>query len=728
MRLPAWFDPMSGVLQTEAALDGMRGALPTSLDQLEALLGNPSVRRRLVGVVVHVNDTYLVEERSELGLPGFPRVIATVRRIRNAVERSLGSDRTLVVHSGDFLGPSRASSRDKGQLMCDLLDRLTLDYCVIGNHEFDYGETVLRQRMADRRFVATLANVRTDSFRVEPMILWPSPEQPLVALTGVVSESVSRSFPKGWEFSPPRESLKTFARETRDVPFRIVLSHANRMEDRELRQGLPPRTLILGGHDHDISWVEDDAQPVFKNLSNLQTVRVVFLLAGGGSPRLALRMELDRLEREWGDAAVRTVEDVHALAEGDLELPVPRFPLDVETLLACVTPTDRAVFREDWEDPRFDGMRADRSALALACGDLPSFEDYLHCSLRCDDHEPADDVADEMLKTSAAIERDGSALVRDFGGDGVAALEVRDEHIRRAPTDFGVFVAECVRRATNADLALLNAGAFRCDVRLSPVLLERDLGDTFLYDGDTAVVVVELHRDVYGALLEHGHSEMRGTGGFPQVAGAAAQEKEIVRVALSSYLLCDPRSVDGYERVLADAMGVQPSAVSTWVKTNAIGWSSIIKAVVVHANDVPYTAMEASGRPLDDVEEFLWRARALIDAARSCGVSNVLDIVASDDIEVPPAVGAARANLRDWLRRLPTVQDFNSALDALVASREVSDDDPMPMALQDACRAVRLEFTRLWEALGVHPHTFRDRIQYDDLLRYAANGIGGWYA
>src|SRR5882672_4899361 len=104
------------------------------LDEIEYSKG------RLVGVVVHVNDTYLFDERPPMR-PGFPRVIATVERIRQHTKKVLGDDRLLVVHSGDFLGPSRVTESEAGRMaMVKLLNKMGLNYCVLGNHEFDYGE------------------------------------------------------------------------------------------------------------------------------------------------------------------------------------------------------------------------------------------------------------------------------------------------------------------------------------------------------------------------------------------------------------------------------------------------------------------------------------------------------------------------------------------------------------------------------------------------------------
>jgi hypothetical protein len=156
------------------------------------------------------------------------------------------------------------------------------------------------ERLGHAEFKVLLLNVTCPGVPLLPMALWPDSAEPSVALTGVVSESVHKSFGSEWRYSPDREAVTPFVRETGHIPFRIILTHARREEDRALRARLGRRVFLLGGHDHDIHLVEDDGPPLLKNLSNLQTVRVVLILAGGVTVRLqiqdeALLIENDRL-------------------------------------------------------------------------------------------------------------------------------------------------------------------------------------------------------------------------------------------------------------------------------------------------------------------------------------------------------------------------------------------------------------------------------------------------
>src|SRR5690349_11003290 len=137
--------------------------------KLESILDIVSQwRERFVAAVVHLNDTYLIDERADQGLPGFARVIGTVDRIRAHIRSVMGADRTLVLHSGDFLGPSRVGTRTRGKVMIELLNRVGVDYCTLGNHEFDFGGTTLAERLAEARFTVLLANAQSPTAHFKP--------------------------------------------------------------------------------------------------------------------------------------------------------------------------------------------------------------------------------------------------------------------------------------------------------------------------------------------------------------------------------------------------------------------------------------------------------------------------------------------------------------------------------------------------------------------------------
>jgi hypothetical protein len=76
-------------------------------------------------------------------------------------------------------------------------------------------------------------------------------------------------------------------------------------------------------------------------------------------------------------------------------------------------------------------------------------------------------------------------VVTDFSADVVEAggnMDATDPSLRSHSTDFGNFVADSVRAAMDADVALINAGSFRIDSLLPARIEESHLRDTFIYD------------------------------------------------------------------------------------------------------------------------------------------------------------------------------------------------------------------------------------------------------
>ncbi len=58
----------------------------------------------------------------------------------------------LVTSGGDMLAPSLLSGLDKGRHMVELMNAIGVDMAVPGNHEFDFGEEVLEERIGESKF------------------------------------------------------------------------------------------------------------------------------------------------------------------------------------------------------------------------------------------------------------------------------------------------------------------------------------------------------------------------------------------------------------------------------------------------------------------------------------------------------------------------------------------------------------------------------------------------
>jgi 2',3'-cyclic-nucleotide 2'-phosphodiesterase (5'-nucleotidase family) len=114
-------------------------------------LAAPAFAETVTLTFVQTNDIDRMEEDDGRG--GFARLAAVVK-----AERAKGGP-TLFVHSGDTISPSLLSGIDKGFHIVDILNHMGVDVMVPGNHEFDFGPEVFRERMAQATFPIVSSNI-----------------------------------------------------------------------------------------------------------------------------------------------------------------------------------------------------------------------------------------------------------------------------------------------------------------------------------------------------------------------------------------------------------------------------------------------------------------------------------------------------------------------------------------------------------------------------------------
>ena len=103
--------------------------------------------------ILQINDVYEISPVEKGKKSGLARV-ATLRD-RIAQE----SPHVVFVLPGDFLSPSTMSSMFQGGQMVATLNAIGLDLATFGNHEFDFGTDVTRERIRESRFTWVSANL-----------------------------------------------------------------------------------------------------------------------------------------------------------------------------------------------------------------------------------------------------------------------------------------------------------------------------------------------------------------------------------------------------------------------------------------------------------------------------------------------------------------------------------------------------------------------------------------
>ncbi|MBY6262520.1 bifunctional metallophosphatase/5'-nucleotidase [Azospirillum sp. 412522] len=205
---------------------------------------------------LHVNDVY--EIAPVKGQGGFGPLMTLLKR-----ERAVAPDAITTV-GGDFLSPSLLSGTTRGEQMIALFNAVGVDAVTFGNHEFDFGPDLLKQRMAESKFPWIGTNVRSadGSAFANTVPNWTRTVDGItVGFIGLITPDTARLSSAGPSLSFP-PVLETAAAAVKDLRAKgaavvVALTHLTIEEDRELASKVKGIDLILGGHDHDpISFYE----------------------------------------------------------------------------------------------------------------------------------------------------------------------------------------------------------------------------------------------------------------------------------------------------------------------------------------------------------------------------------------------------------------------------------------------------------------------------------------
>ncbi|HEX5707874.1 MAG TPA: 5'-nucleotidase C-terminal domain-containing protein [Pyrinomonadaceae bacterium] len=222
--------------------------------------------RRVRVTLLQVNDVYqfLPVERGREG--GLARVSTLRKRIKTE------SPHTLLVMAGDTISPSVESITYKGRQMIDAWNQIGLDYAVFGNHEFDFGPEVLRERVQESRFPWLGANVidrRTGKTfaDTQPFIISEFDGVKVGFFGIVLPETTTTSSPgPNLEFRDSCETAKEVITRIRAAGAKtiVALTHLALEEDKQLARCAEGIDLIVGGHEHTLLQSSSGGVPIFK--------------------------------------------------------------------------------------------------------------------------------------------------------------------------------------------------------------------------------------------------------------------------------------------------------------------------------------------------------------------------------------------------------------------------------------------------------------------------------
>ena len=215
--------------------------------------------------LLQVNDVYQFSPVDRGTAGGLARVLTLTKSIRQE------NPNTLFMMAGDTISPSVESITYKGSQMIDAWNTIGLDYATFGNHEFDFGPDVLRDRIKESKFGWVAANVidtkTGKTFADVPPYVIREFSGVKIGIFGIVlPETKSTSRPGAdVEFRNPCEIAKQMVSEIRGQGAKVViaLTHLSMREDKEVAR-CADVDVIIGGHEHTLLESHAGRAPIFK--------------------------------------------------------------------------------------------------------------------------------------------------------------------------------------------------------------------------------------------------------------------------------------------------------------------------------------------------------------------------------------------------------------------------------------------------------------------------------
>jgi len=205
--------------------------------------------------VLSTNDihSFLLPDDEDRG--GLARISAYNKKVR------LSQKNVLVLNAGDMVSGTAVSSISKGDSIFHVLNSMSMDAAVLGNHDFDYGWQRIRHYREIAKFPLLCANayvfgndgkrrlVADEAFRVFTY------GELRIAVIGVLTEKTpamtTKSATDGVTFFPITQTLKTLVSEvSNESDIVIALTHAGIKQDELVSNTVQGIDLIIGGHSH----------------------------------------------------------------------------------------------------------------------------------------------------------------------------------------------------------------------------------------------------------------------------------------------------------------------------------------------------------------------------------------------------------------------------------------------------------------------------------------------
>ena len=201
--------------------------------------------------ILHVNDFHgFAEPYKPLGSD---EMLGGIAYLAGKADELRKEKPSLLFSAGDMIQGNNWANLSQGESVIELMNEMGFDAMVLGNHEFDFGQDVLRKRISEAKFPVLGANVEGLG-NLKPYII-KNLKDVKVGIIGVVTEDVPIStHPRnvaGLKFMSPIDTGEKYIAELKNkADLIIILSHIGYPADRILAERVKGIDVIVGGHSH----------------------------------------------------------------------------------------------------------------------------------------------------------------------------------------------------------------------------------------------------------------------------------------------------------------------------------------------------------------------------------------------------------------------------------------------------------------------------------------------
>ena len=159
----------------------------------------------------------------------------------------------LFLAAGDLVQGNNWANLFQGRSSIEVMNAMNPDAMVVGNHEFDFGQSILNERIDEANFPVLGANVLGIG-KLRPYIIKDLDGLSIAVIGVVTGDTPVTTHPRNvtaLQFFSPEDTVNKYVQELKDKSdIIVVLSHIGFNADLDLAKKVDGIDVIIGGHSH----------------------------------------------------------------------------------------------------------------------------------------------------------------------------------------------------------------------------------------------------------------------------------------------------------------------------------------------------------------------------------------------------------------------------------------------------------------------------------------------